>query len=475
MDDGEVKTGHEVFDHISILREGSSLLILNSTLFGALIFANALFRRADRPAVVLSSEPLSSPLRLHRLDLSKLSDMTSLSVEVERIRKSVKERAILIHAYLPQILIREEEDRVLKMIQHWHERAQNSKVLEVYPLSKGAFPHFEKRMEALSGGSIEIKRNHETPTFQLLGACKPDYYMIEFPFIIKGDKLLIKWGDEFTDTLPRETPEEIERRKNYIKENFSLLRTRRSGIEPTRLTVTERWLFSQLSDMRLQDIVILFPERFDEIAVKLAVWNLRGYIHLEEEEKPRILPKLGERLTLKSRLALAVPTPIALTLLTEHPKSIPIDVYNALRRSVRAFAKESPPSMVELDRSLEELERNFQDMAARITAVRKLIRNKESPNLKFDLKYLPKLLSITFFYGYRLKVRFEKISDGEYKMIVPDCFICTGVRSTRPVCHILEGTVTGACGVLFKERFECYETECKAMGAEACVFKIERK
>jgi predicted hydrocarbon binding protein len=29
--------------------------------------------------------------------------------------------------------------------------------------------------------------------------------------------------------------------------------------------------------------------------------------------------------------------------------------------------------------------------------------------------------------------------------------------------------------VLLKERFECHEVQCKAMGGEACTFRIERK
>ncbi|MEM2122764.1 MAG: 4-vinyl reductase [Candidatus Bathyarchaeia archaeon] len=475
MADGKVETGHEVFDHISTLREGGALLLLDSTLFGALIFANALFRRADRPALILSTEMLESPFNVYRLDLGKLSDMTSLSVEVERVRKLMKERAVIIHAYLPQVLVREEEDRILKMVQHWLERVQNSRILEVYLLPKGSFPYFEKKMGALAGGSLEIKRDHRTPTFALLGACKPDYYLMDFPFMIAGDRLLIKWGDEFTDSLPKETPEEIKERRDYIVENTPLLRIRRSGVEPATLTVPDRWLFSQLSDMHLQDVATIFPDRFMEIAEKLALWSLRGYIRLEREEAAAGIPGLSGKLTLKSRIGLAVPTPLALSLLTEHPRTIPMDVYNALRRSVTAFAKEAPSSMVELDRSLEELERDFQDFAARVTAVKKLIRNRERPDLKFDLKYLPKLLSITFFYGYQLKPRFKRVNVDVYEMTLPDCFICRGVKSTHPVCHILEGTVTGACGVLLKERFECREVQCKAMGDEACIFRIERK
>ncbi len=131
--------------------------------------------------------------------------------------------------------------------------------------------------------------------------------------------------------------------------------------------------------------------------------------------------------------------------------------------------------MVELNRYLTELEKHFQDMTARVTAVNKLLRNKESPQIQFDLKYLPKMLSITFYYGYRLKVKINKVNDWEYILKVPDCFICNGIKSNNPVCHILEGTVTGSCGILFKKKFECNEIECKAMDADTCTFQILRK
>ncbi len=58
---------------------------------------------------------------------------------------------------------------------------------------------------------------------------------------------------------------------------------------------------------------------------------------------------------------------------------------------------------------------------------------------------------------------------------MPDCFICNGIKSNNPVCHILEGTVTGSCGILFKKKFECNEIECKAMDADTCTFQILRK
>ena len=39
MSMAKIQTGHEIFDHISNLREGSSLIIFDDTHFGALFFA----------------------------------------------------------------------------------------------------------------------------------------------------------------------------------------------------------------------------------------------------------------------------------------------------------------------------------------------------------------------------------------------------------------------------------------------------
>ena len=148
-----------------------------------------------------------------------------------------------------------------------------------------------------------------------------------------------------------------------------------------------------------------------------------------------------------------------------------MDVYDYLRQSVTAFTSERF-TLKEINTLLPELEKQFQDMASRTTAINKLISNQESPTLKFDIKYLPKLVALSLNYGYRLTPKIEKVDDKRYLMTVADCFICAGMKSEHPVCHILEGTVTGACGICFKQKFECHETQCKAMGAKACTYSI---
>ncbi len=473
MNRRKILTGHEIFDEISDLREGSSILIFDSTHFGAFRFANTLFKNSDRPYMIITSEFLDEIYKFHRLDLVRLSDLTSLSVEIEQIKKAMKNHAILLHNYLPQILIREDEDRVLKVVQHWQEQVHDTELLDVYLLARGTFPDFEKKMQALMSGCIEIdfQKEHKYPQFSMLGECKPKYHMIYFPFIHRDDKMLVKWGDEFTETLPKETAKEINERITYINENITFLKISKSNIEPIGLNIFDKWLLSQISETQLTQVSQLFPEKFNELIKKLAIWNIRGYINLVKIE-PQPLPRLSNTLNFKTQIAMIMPTSLSLPLLTHRPKSIPLDVYDYLRQSVTAFTSERY-TLKEINTLLPELEKQFQDMASRTTAINKLIRNKESPKLKFDLKYLPKLVTISLNYGYRLTPKIEKVDDAKYLMTINDCFICTGVKTDHPVCHILEGTVTGACGILFKRKFECHEIQCKAMGEKSCIFNIQ--
>ena len=48
------------------------------------------------------------------------------------------------------------------------------------------------------------------------------------------------------------------------------------------------------------------------------------------------------------------------------------------------------------------------------------------------------------------------------------------IKSDKPVCHIIAGTLTGGLSVAFKEKILCEEVMCKAMGHEACVFLVKK-
>lgn len=472
---GRFLTGHQIFDFISSIQEGGALLLTDETGFEATMFLNALLRNfpGREEAVYVSAEPISIGLNVERIKLEEIPDITVLSFEVERMRRALKDRGLIIHGYLPHVLIREEEDRILKVIESWRERAVNSRMVEIFLLRRNAFPSFEKKLHSLTAGSINIEVNQTGKevefAFRMVGGCKPEYHMRVFPFQVRDGRLLIKWGDEFTDQLPLEGEDAVKNRLKYLRENVNSIRVLDGGgFESSN--PYDRWLFSQIKGMKLTEISILFPEKFSEVLEKLAAWSVKGYVKFEstQGEAP---PPPRDRIKPTTKMALALPTRIALFFLRRRARTIPIKVYHTLRKSVEAFISTQLPGR-DLKDELAEMELRFQEVTARLTAIEVFLEVGEDPRIKLDLRYLPKIISLTMYYGYGLKPRIRKVNDYEYEASFPDCFIC-GEEADRPACQLLAGTIVGGCSIVFKERFTCDEVECKASGGEACVFRLK--
>ncbi len=473
------QTGNQLFDHISNLQEGSTILVLDETGFESLIFLNALFHNfSDKSNVIFVSDtPMETPFTLQHISLDGIPSLTALSIEVDKYRKLLKDGGVIIHNYLPHMLVREEEERILKLVESWRERALNEKTVEVYSLPKGSFPSFEKKLLSLLSGIITIKlvekEKGKQPVFQMSGISKAAYHLAEFPFLVKENRLLIKWGDEFTDKVFEEEQDQVLTRQKYIEDNMYGLQIADGGRQPSGVDIYEQWLLTQCVGRDVSEIYSLFPDRFKEISRSLALWNLRGIVKLEEKRRASPPPTRKE-ISARTKLAFKLPTAVAMSSLTKQPNLIPLDVYHALRRSVTTFITYyTPLSEKEFIEKLSILEGHFQEMAARATAMRKLIENRENPSAKLDVRYLPKTVSITLYYGYHLKSRVLKMSPGEYEVHLKDCFLCAGVVSETPVCQLIAGTIVGSCGVLFKQKFSCRETRCKAMGDGSCVFSLK--
>ncbi len=59
--------------------------------------------------------------------------------------------------------------------------------------------------------------------------------------------------------------------------------------------------------------------------------------------------------------------------------------------------------------------------------------------------------------------------------IVQDCNFCAGKESNRPMCMYLTGNLQGGLHWLTGEEFYIEEVECRAMGAKACVWEIDKQ
>ncbi len=281
---------------------------------------------------------------------------------------------------------------------------------------------------------------------------------------------MIKWGGEFTDTLPKESEEDIKKKVDYLKNNIYGIKIEKVLERPLQsMSIFDRWLYAQILDMPLSHIFYLYPEKIDEFLRKIAIWNLRGLVSIKIE-RPNV-PEKRLGLRLKNKLAMKIPTPISLLFLKKRKNTVPFEVYNMIKKACAFYI--STRSSQEETEELEEIEQYFQEYAARETAIKTLLENKESPLTRFDLKDLPKVLSLSLYYGYKIKPKIYQQESGKWIIDIDECFICKNVKSEKPTCGLIVGTIIGCCAVTFKEKFTAKEIACKAKGDPTCRFLLE--
>ena len=465
--------GHEIIDYVADIAKGTIVAVLDENRYESILFLNALLAKGQTKTVIITPNELKSPLPQEIVEFERITTSTEVNIFVSKIRESMDNEGVIIHNYLHYLLLKEEESQVLKMIEFWIGKISKSGLVEFIILSKGTFPAFEKKLNNLLSGYIEINhklgmRNHYS--FKLFRVCKPEFHGEEFVYTFDGNRLLVKWGDEFTECLPKESEIEIKKKVNFLKDNiFSIRIERIAKKQLPSMGIFDRWLYAQITDMPLSYIYYLYPEKIDEFLRKIAIWSLRGLVSIKT-----VTPKIPDKrlgLRLRNKIAMKIPTPLALFFLKKRKNTIPFEVYNMIRKA-SAFYISTRSSEEEME-ELDEVEQYFQEYAARETALRTLLENKESPLIRFDLKDLPKVLSLSLYYGYRIKPRVYEEEKGKWIIDIADCFICMDVKSQKPSCELLVGTIIGGCAVAFKEKFIAKEIECKAKGDRSCKFLLE--
>ncbi len=471
------KTKHEVFDYISNLREGLMVLILDEGHYDSLMFLNALFSEyaKEKPVVVLTAYDVLTNFKQVKIDVGQIKSLSDLSIFVNRVRNKMGQ-GVIIHHYLPQLLVQQNEALVLRMIEHWLDQIHGKPFVEFLNLPRGTFPTFEKTLQVLLPGYLDIsyfktnERYHRN--FAVYRICDMKFHGVEFPYIIDKNKLLIKFEDEFTDKIPVSEKEKIMIKKNFLERNVNRLKIVVKDVNVKGLPPREYLLLTQLHNMHLMDVRTLFPEEFDSILEKIAGWIAKGIARVEEtveiEEKP---PK---KFNLITRIGLKMPNWIALYFLGKKPRLVPRETLVGLRKTVQVILSTYLPEVKGATESLELTERFIQEIVGRITAVERVKKAGEDPRFKFDLRYLPKIVSLTLHLGFNLKCKIEKKEENTWVVTIKDCFLCEGIKSNKPVCHIISGTLTGGLSQSFKEKIVCEEIKCKAMGDKECIFLIKK-
>ncbi len=451
-------------------------MVIDEAHFDSMIFLNALFSEYAKKKTVNVITPYDVLTNFNQIKLDKIKSLSELSIFVSQVRESIKE-GVIIHHYFPHLLVQHGEVGSLKLVEHWLTEIREKPLLEFITLPHNTFPTFEKTLNAILPGVIHLTVRKENESysrsFTIHRACKVKYHGATFLYLIENGKLLIKFGKKFTDKLPITRGEKIEQEKHYMLENIGRLRILLKDVEPKALTPSEYLLLTQLHNMPLMEIKMLFPESFDEILSRIAKWVVDGIIELQEESKDIISEGNVRPPTKRIKIALKLPTGLFIRLV-KRPRKVPIESLLGLRKTIETILQVYLPKEEEPLQALKLCEKLVHELSARRTAIVHTLSLGEDPKARLDLNYLPKIISLTLMSGFGLTCETSKVAEDVWEVKVKNCFICENIKSNKPECHIISGTISGVLPIIFKERFLCDEVRCKAMGHPACVFMIRK-
>lgn len=479
-------TGHPLFDRIIHLTYGSSVLMLDETFSEAqkllhVLFENYGIRYIERHFEVV---PYTSPSPDEHILAIGDQPLSDISIDVNKVRTRYPNTPI-IHTALPDMIMKNEPDDVLRLLMAWQKNIREAGTVEFYILPKGTFQDLERKILAVVDGGVEIRVDQTESRFRSyikpIRCCSPESHLKEFQYVLDSGRLLIRLEDRLTDELATFDQEEIVNRMADYKNNLRFLKVVPGEKKSTNDSVYENWMLSQVQGKLLSEIDEVFPEDFDHILQKIAAWQISDVLRVVRLPAPLKSERSKKtRISSRTRFALKIPTWFTTKLIgvsIAKPRTIPLDSYLSNRKSTLAFidmllAKLDLKETDYMERLLE-MQKRFNEIGARETAIKHIRMLGENSSLKVESDYVPKILELTFYTAYRIKVKITKVSEKEYLLEVPECWWCSGIHHTSPVCSTVEGTVEGICGVIFKTHTKCKEVECKAVGDEACIFKIE--
>ncbi|GBC68951.1 hypothetical protein HRbin01_00641 [archaeon HR01] len=478
--EARIYTGHSLFDHIVHLYPGMSVLVLDETFSEGRNLIKTLFRDPEMLTEIHSSHYAVPEKSRIAISLESLQDV---SIQVNQLRRTIQSR-VLVHSYLPELLIRRGSDEVLRLLEIWKKDVAQTNHLEFYLLPKGTFEDLEKKLMAVLDGVLEIsvvrKENIFNYYFTPIRVCDPQYHLKTFQYKLVGGSLLIEWEGQFIDKLPGPaSPEEILRALTERSEGY-VIEKKEVSIE--NISFNDYLLLTSLNGRRVSEVRQLFPDRWDEIVEKLSRWVLAGMVKLVEVEPE---PKLGQRnsLKLKSRLLLSIPSSLSLKLIRmsrgfigSRVRTVPLDAHIAVLTAMKNVVDFVFGDRPDLKLEVQQSTRFFGELSARETALKYVKILEGTPYTVFKPEHLPKIVALTLKTGWDLDISIVEKDEDTYVFEISDCHLCKDVRSETPFCDkFVSSVVVGAIAICYRIKSECYEFMCRATGADRCAFQITLK
>lgn len=482
-------TNHVVFDELLHLTYGSSILMLDETFSEAYNLLHILFQNYGISTVgkhyeIMANSSIST--------LSHVSDeiinvgekgLSDISIEVNQLRQNFPSSPI-IHTGLPEMLMQNTQEDILRLITSWQKNIRKNNTIEFYILPRGTFEEFERKILSIVDGGVEIRVDHSEGRFKSflkpIRICSPENHLKDFRYKIEDKRLLIQRGDLLTDVLGEFDIEEINHRIKDYKANLRFQKILVVEKTQPESSVYDYWMLSQVHNHNLSEIKELFPEDFDYILQKIAVWQIADVVRVVQTKEIPTKNRLSSSgVSRRTKFALSLPLSLSSFLLrfrVGKTNMIPMDAFMSNSKAALAFIDmlltKFDANNEEYMERLLEMQKRFSELGTRETAIKRTREMGENASLALDIKYFSKILALTFISGYGSKPIIRQISDEEFELTLKDCWVCVDINQTKPICSSIEGTIEGLCGSIFKKHSKCTEIECKAIGDHACVFKI---
>jgi predicted hydrocarbon binding protein len=472
------ETGHSVFDEIMKLRPGMSVLLVDETFSEGWHFLRALLQGIREDTVELfSSRYQTTAQGMTTVTIDSLQD---LSIQVNQQRRQ-KKRRIFIHGYLPELLVKHNTEEVLKLMEIWQREVSSSGNIEFYLLPRNTFEGFEKKARSIVDAVLDLSAVRAEGKFRFyvtpVRTNDIRYHLKNIQYEIRDGRLYLEWNGVLLDKLPKTflNIDEVKKRITAMEDRFVV---RLSEINPERITLSDYVLLSSINNRRVSEIRQLYPDIWDTLNDKIAEWVVTGVVKLEEVEPGPFYPR-RTKLKLKNRLLLAVPTGIALKLVSlskgflgKRVRTVPLDAHIAVLDAVKRVIDYAASKSSRLRDDVRLATYYFGELSARETALEYVKRLEGTPYTTFRLSDAPKLIAITLKAGWGINIVFTHSSSEGWVFEVEDCHLCKEVKSEEPFCDkFISSVVIGVLGVCLKRRAICSEISCRAMGADKCIFK----
>ncbi|MDG6990534.1 MAG: 4-vinyl reductase [Nitrososphaerota archaeon] len=480
----KLATGHQVLDRILAIYKGNTILMLDETYSEARNFMQLI---ADVYNPTLKFTEITDRASLANRQNVEILTGDSLTDKVVRVNAIRRKHAgeILVHAYLPSLLISQPQENVLRYVDGWKNAAKEFGTIEIFLMPSNSFKESERKLVALLDCRVEFsvarRDSRMAKYFVVSGCCKPEFNMKEFEYLIDDNKLLVEWDGGLTDKPSEISEAALEKRYDDILDKPGTFIIQK-GPNAARVTLTasEYVMIHQIFGLSAEEVGRLFPEKPREMMQLLAKWELAGVISFKRDfakSAGAVPASKGAGYSIINAFRLLLPDKLVAWSYKMGTQAVPLEYFVANRQALSTVIEmltensgaKDKPAYIKL---MPQIERSVLEMAARKAALSEIPRHHESTAAAAARKYIPKIMRVSLLSAFILKSKIDRVSPNEYHIVVHGCYICGTQTSRVPVCSTISGGLEGVCGTVFKFKSDCTEVRCKAMGDSACEFRL---